>query len=238
MSPENTGRPFSAPSHRFWRQVMGPALILLAIIILGRVLGSHWPQWEAAISTSGRVGYAIFVGSFVLLTVLCFPVSILGFSAGAIFGPVKGILLLFPSGLLAGLLMFFIARWALRGRIRTLVESRPRLLALDALARRQAFRLNLLTRLSPFNYGLASYTLASGPTSVQAYLVGMLATLPSMTAHVVLGHLAAGRQPGDDAFIASVPLRWLLLGVGILFLGLLTWTTGRMLHEAGQVDDS
>ena len=56
--------------------------------------------------------------------------------------------------------------------------------------------MNLLTRLSPFNYGLASYTLASGATPFRAYLFGLLGTLPSMTAHVLLGHLAAGRPEG------------------------------------------
>lgn len=234
MPPEDPKTNSNSSRQQFWRQLAGPAFMLLAIVVLGRLVGSQWPQWEAAIAESGQTGHALFVGSFVLLTVLCFPVSVLGFSAGAMFGPLQGLLLIFPGGLVAGVLMFLLARWVLRSRIQALVCSRPRLAALDRLARRQAYKLNLLTRLSPFNYGLASYTLASGSTTFRAYLVGLLATLPSMIAHVTLGHLAAGRQPGDSGGIVTGPLRWVLLGLGILFLGALAWTTGRMLHVAGQ----
>ncbi len=82
----------------------------------------------------------------------------------------------------------------MRGRIRNLIATRPKLAAIDRLAGEKSLRLNALTRLSPFNYGLACYTLAAGRTSLRAYMIGNLATVPSIVLQVWLGAFAV--QPG------------------------------------------
>ena len=104
------------------------------------------------------------------------------------------------------------------------------------MAGREDIKLNLLTRLSPLNFGLASYILASGSSRFRAYLAGLIATLPSMIVQVWLGHLAnsAGSAVADEE---GFPFgRIVLLLAGILFFAILTWQVGRMVRRAWAED--
>lgn len=218
------------------RQFAAPLVVVAVLIVCGRWLGSYWPEIEGFIQGLGTGGRFMFVAVFVVLTPLGFPVSVLGFSAGLLYGPWLGLGLLFPAGVLSGALMYWLAHGLMRKRIRQLVESKPRLAAFDRAAGRQSLRLNFLTRLSPLNYGLACYTLASGRSTLRVYLVGLLAILPSMVAQVWLGSLArhAGRTAGD-AGQSGDPRVWFLV-VGLVFFGILTWQLGRLARRAMQED--
>jgi len=228
--PDTPNEPQSAPQS-VWRTLLGPALAIMALAVLGRLAGGHWPAVEAKVVDLGPWGYVLFVVAWVTLSSACFPVSVLGVSAGALFGLPLGVTLVFVSAMLAGLVMFGLARGLLRGRIRKLIAGRPKLAAIDRLAGEQALRLNILTRLSPLNYGLACYTLASGSTSLRAYLVGNLATVPSMVFQVWLGTVVVqtGKSLTGDG---ASPRNLVIMGAGVLFLGLLTWQIQRMIRQA------
>lgn len=210
-----------------WR-LLGLLILLSAITILAINGQKWWPQMVELVSTSGPRGFILFMLFFVILTVLCFPVSILGFTAGALYGPWLGLLLIYPSGLLSGTIMFFLGRGLLRVFVKNLVKKNPRLQAIENVASDQALRLNILTRLSPFNFGLASYALSVGKSSISAYLLGILVILPSMTAQVWVGALA-GKAGGG---ITSNRMELSLLALGILFFLILTWQMGKMIRQA------
>jgi uncharacterized membrane protein YdjX (TVP38/TMEM64 family) len=160
---------------------------------------------------------------------------VLGVSAGALFGLPLGLALVFVSAMAAAGLMFALARSLLRRRIRELIATRPKLAAVDRLAGEKALRLNALTRLSPLNYGLACYTLAAGRTSLRAYLLGNLATVPSMVLQVWLGTLAV--QTGKSVTGDGDGTRNLVvLGAGLVFFSILTWQIGRMIRQAIAAD--
>ena len=214
------------------RRWLLPALLLVAMVVLGRAGRTYWPTVESTIAGLGFSGYLLFIGVFLLLTVACFPVSILGFSAGVLFGPVKGLAVLFPTAVLSGLIMFWLGKGLLRDRILSFMAQRPRLQALDRLAGEQATRLNVLTRLSPLNYGVSSYTLAAGRTTLRAYFAGMLAILPSTTAQVWLGSLGseAGRIVGGRSTLS--PLQIGLLVGGLVFFAVLSWQVGKLVRRA------
>ncbi|MCK9995386.1 MAG: TVP38/TMEM64 family protein [Candidatus Krumholzibacteria bacterium] len=213
------------------RLLAGPAAALVILIIVGRFAGRYWPEIESTVSSLGFTGYLLFAAAWVLLSITFFPVSVLGVSAGALFGPWVGMALVFPAGLAGGSAMFWLGRGLLRERIRQMISTRPKLAAVDRLAGEQALKLNALTRLSPLNFGLASYTLAAGSTSFRAYFWGMFATLPSMMAQVWFGSLAreAARPTGEEGFASG---RLILMIGGLLFFLGLTWMVGKMIKQA------
>lgn len=214
-----------------WRLVGWPAAILVLLIVAGRYAGKFWPDVEAAVGGMGFGGYLLFFAAFVLLSLTFFPVSVLGVSAGALFGPWVGMALVFPSGLAGGMVMFWLGRGLLRSRIRQFIATRPRLAAVDRMAADQALKLNVLTRLSPLNFGLASYTLAAGGSTFRAFFWGLFAILPSSMAQVWFGSLAreAGRTDSEGGFSLA---KTVLLLAGLAFFALLTWLVGRMVKKA------
>lgn len=214
------------------RLLGGPALVILLLIVFGRAAGGYWPQVQETVAGLGTWGYAVFVAAWIVLATACFPVSVLGFSAGLLFEPVLAFGLVLMSGLLSGSLMFWLGRALLRQRIRELVSTRPRLAAVDRLAGRKALRLNILTRLSPLNYGLACYTLASGRTAFGTYFLGMFGLVPSAIAQIWFGNIA--RQAGQAAAGEggwTTAKTGILIG-GLAFFTLLTWIVGRMIRDA------
>lgn len=221
----------SAPKQSIFRTLLGPATALIVLAVVGRLAGSHWPEIEAKVAEMGPWGYLLFSAAWVVLSSACFPVSVLGISAGALFGLPLGVALVFTSAMLAALVMFALGRGLLRGRIRELIATRPKLAAVDRLAGEKALRLNALTRLSPLNYGLACYTLAAGRTGLKDYLVGNLATVPSMVLQVWIGTLAV--ETGKSVMGEGMsPRNLVLLGVGLLFVSILMWQIGRMIRQA------
>ena len=228
---EQSTKPRSGNFLNLVRTLGGPILVVAILVVAGRYAGRFWPEVESTVEGLGFSGLLIFVAAWVLLSLTCFPVSVMGISAGALFGPWVGMALVFPAGLMGGSLMFFLGRVLFRSRIQQLIATRPKLAAVDRLAGDQALKLNIMTRLSPLNFGLASYTLAAGRTAFGAYFWGIFAMLPSLLAQVWFGSIAreAGRTPGDGNFSLG---RILLLVLGLIFFALLTWLVGRMIKQA------
>jgi uncharacterized membrane protein YdjX (TVP38/TMEM64 family) len=222
----------SSSENRALRRLIGPLLFILTLILLGNWLGGRWPEVEAALDQMGPWGYGLYACAFVVLTPLCFPVTVLGVSAGFIFGPWLGFGLHFLSGVIAGSVMYWLGRGLLRGRIKSLLATRPRLAAVDRMVGRRAVRLNILARLSPLNYGLVCYTLASGRSNFRSYLVGLVGNAPSMAAQIWVGVVArqSGKMSAGD--LEGSPQRLVILGVGLVFFGLLSWQIGRMVQTA------
>ncbi len=214
-----------------WRLV-GLAILLGAIVLMAFKGRQWWPIVEQMVSDGGSLGFLLFMASFVVLTSLCFPVSVLGFTAGVLFGPWLGLLLIFPSGILSGALMFFLGRTLLRGFVHNLIQRNPKLSAIENVAGDQALRLNILTRLSPFNYGLASYALAVGKSPFKAYMLAIVAILPSMVAQVWVGALAGKTGEFSKNGFGENKLELALLVVGVLFFIVLTWQVGKMVKKA------
>jgi uncharacterized membrane protein YdjX (TVP38/TMEM64 family) len=203
-------------------------ILLLALVLVAAIL--RWPAIEAWLRAAGPTGALAFVGVFVVVTVACFPVSVLGFTAGYVYGPVAGYGLLLVALPVAGSVMFALGRSGLRASVQRLTGKDRRLRILERMAARQALRLNLLARLSPFNFGLVCYTLASGRTGWRDYLLGLLGTLPSLAVQVMVGVLARRGVTGGgtDAWRLGVTV----LGVGALLL--LGWQVSRLARRAWQ----
>ena len=219
-------------------RLLGLALLLGAITLLAFNGRQWWPVVEQMVVDGGTMGFLVFMVAFILLSSLCFPVSVLGFTAGVLFGPWLGLLILFPSGLLSGAFMFFLGRTLLRGFVRNLVQRNEKLSAIENVAGDQALRLNVLTRLSPFNFGLVSYALAVGKTPFRPYIIGTAASLPSMMAQLWVGSLAGEAGEMAQNGFSDSPWKLVLFGVGVLFFLVLAWQVGKMVRQALSTDNT
>lgn len=216
---------------RILRALVG-LILLVGVLLVATQGAAWWPTLKEAISQQGGTAFLIFLAAFVGLTALCFPVSVLGFTAGALYGPWLGVALVFPAGLLSGSLMFLLGKGILRGTMHQMVNRDARLAAMEHLASRQAVRLNLLARLSPINFGVVSYALSSGQSSFRAYFIGMLASLPSVLLQVWIGALVGqgGQLVAGEGQAGQ--LRLVGMGIGVIFLIILSWQISRLVRQA------
>lgn len=207
-------------------------LLLLALVAVAVVAAGRWPVIEDWVAARGAMGAAAFAGLFVVLTVGCFPVSVLGVTAGVLYGPWYGLAVVYLSAYLSGVIMFALGRSVLAHWVTGLVARNARLRGLEAEVANNALRLNVLARLSPFNYGLVCYTLAAGRTTWPVYLLGLLAAVPSMAAQVWVGHLIRLAREGVVSESGVDVARTVGAVVGAVALALLLWQTGRIVRRS------
>ncbi len=209
-------------------------LALVLLVGLAAAAFAHRDELQALLVEAGPRGAGWFGAAILLLVTGCFPVSVLGFTAGALYGPWLGLGVLVPAVLGGGVLMLGLGRSVLRDPIRRRLADHPRLASFDRLAGRRGLRLNLLARLAPFNYGLVCYGLAAGGGSTRHYLVGLLGAVPSLVGHVTVGALVAtGAADGQAG-----PVRTAATILAALAVAALGWQVGRLARAAWNEADA
>jgi len=216
-------------------------VLLVVMLAAGLVAAREIPGGpaglvEAAVHRlhgSGPVGVAGFAAAQVLIAFSgILPASLIGIAAGAVYGVLPGFALAAGSTMAGAWLAFRASRSIFRPRIERWLGGRPRLRALDAGLASESWRLVCLLRVSPvMPFAVTSYMLGLSSVSRRDYLLGTLAALPALLGYVLLGGLArAGLQAG---FSGAGPLRWALLGAGLVATVVLTLRIGRILMRAG-----
>uniref|UniRef100_A0A7N0U9X7 VTT domain-containing protein n=1 Tax=Kalanchoe fedtschenkoi TaxID=63787 RepID=A0A7N0U9X7_KALFE len=163
---------------------------------------THFSQF---IEGYGQAGYAIFVGVYAVLEIFALPAIPLTMSAGLLFGPVVGTILVSISGTLAASVSFLIARYFARDRIRKLVEGNKKFLAIDKAIGENGFKVVVLLRLSPLlPFSLGNYLYGLTSVDFVPYVVGSwLGMLPGTWAYVSAG--AFGRAIIQEESAVGLP---------------------------------
>jgi len=214
--------------------------IMVSVLVIGMMIGlgyfgrSHFAAIEQWLAGLGWLGPVVFSGVYLALVICCFPVSVLGFSAGSLFGFGWGTVLLLVNGVITGLVMYGIARRFGQQRAASYLATRPRLAAFANLAQNQSTRLMVLLRLSPFNYGVVCYILGASRVRFIPYLCGLLAILPSAIAQSYFGYAALklGRGVGQNTDTAQFQELW--TGVGLVVCLVLMIVIGNLARKALQ----
>jgi uncharacterized membrane protein YdjX (TVP38/TMEM64 family) len=168
-------------------------LLLLAAAICSVVFFAELRQWLAdvleEIETLGFWGPVWLVLIYIVGTVLCFPGSVLTLGAGAIFGFVRGYVAVTIGSVLGAYAAFFVGRTVARGWVDSKLAGNPRLRAIDQAVGTQAFKIVLLTRLSPvFPFTLLNYAVGLTRVSFRHYaLASFLGMIPGTVLYVSLG---------------------------------------------------
>ncbi|MDR3534623.1 MAG: VTT domain-containing protein [Rhodopila sp.] len=214
---------------------MGAAL--LAAGIGSRFLpGSSIAQVEGilrSIQDVGSIGVLAFIGIQILVAVSgLLPASLFGLAAGAVYGVPLGFGIAAFSTMIGAFIAFMLSRSLLRPTIVRLLQSRSRLQNFDALLARDGWRFVCLLRLSPIMpFAVTSYALGLSSIMFRDYWLGSLAALPSLLGYVFIGSLTTTGLAAISQ--GSSPLKWGLVGLGIVATALITWRIGKLAMLAG-----
>lgn len=168
------------------------------------------------VAALGPWGPAAFVLLYAAATVLMVPGSLLTLGAGAVFGPLRGILLVWVAATLGATAAFCIGRWVARERVERRLMGNVKLRAVDQAIKQDAWRVVFLLRLSPlFPFNALNYALSLTDVPLRHYVsASALGMLPGTALYVTLGS-AAGSLAGLGGTRTRTPLEWALYGIGL-----------------------
>ncbi|KAG8378540.1 hypothetical protein BUALT_Bualt08G0147600 [Buddleja alternifolia] len=192
-------------------------------------------QFSGFIEGYGPAGYALFVAVYAGLEILAIPAIPLTMSAGLLFGPVTGTIIVSISGTMAASIAFLIARYFARERILKLVEGNKKFLAIDKAIGENGFRVVTLLRLSPLlPFSLGNYLYGLTSVKFVPYVLGSwLGMLPGSWAYVSAG--AFGRaiiQEESEVGLSGGNGQLWTLGLGLLATALAATYVTRLAKDA------
>ena len=195
---------------------MKPAVLLVFVIslfILARTchLGDRLLELRHWIQATGYLGMMVFVLIYVAGTVAVVPGTALSIAGGAIFGSIKGVVVVSIASTLGAALAFMVSRYFARESIERWLSGSDKFRRLDGLMERHGAIVVAITRLVPlFPFTLLNYGFGLTRVSFGTYIFWTwLCMLPETILLVV----------GADAFtigIAEGEIPWRLVGVFIV----------------------
>jgi len=146
-------------------------------------------DWVAQL---GPTGPAIFILMYIAACVFFIPGSALTLGAGAIFGVVKGSLIVSVASTLGATVAFLIGRYVARDWIARKIEKNKKFAAIDQAVAKEGWKIVGLTRLSPaFPFSLLNYAYGLTKVSLRDYvLASWIGMMPGTIMYVYLGSLA------------------------------------------------
>jgi uncharacterized membrane protein YdjX (TVP38/TMEM64 family) len=159
----------------------------------------------------GPLGIAIFIGAYVLATVLLLPGSVLTIGAGFVFGLGWGLFAVSIGSTLGAASAFLISRFVARGKVEAMAQKNENFRRIDRAIGAQGAKLILLLRLSPLiPFNISNYLY--GLTAVKFWpyvLASWIGMLPGTLLYVYLGAAGkAGLQAASGAHEGRSPLEW------------------------------
>lgn len=206
-----------------WLKVLLIAGIVAVLVILANQFNLQGLLQDALfwVSAQGFLGVAVFIGIYILATVLFVPGSLLTLGAGVVFGVVAGSVYVFIGASIGAALAFLIGRYVARGWVAQRIEGNSQFQAIDAAIGREGAKIVLLTRLSPvFPFNLLNYGLGVTQVSLKDYILGFIGMIPGTLMYVYIGSLAGSlAMLGSEAQSASPEaqrIQWIIRIVGFI----------------------
>lgn len=224
----------SAPN-RTWLTGLVLAGLGLAIVFL------H-PQQQLAtardwISRLGPWAPWVFILIYVVACVFLVPGSALTLAAGALFGIVRGSLIVSVAATLGATAAFLVGRHFARRWVEERLQNYPRFAAVELAVAREGWKVVLLTRLSPvFPFTLLNYAFGLTRVSLRDYIVASwVGMLPGTVLYVYLGTVTGAVVDAAGGGTSSIaPARWALLGIGLAATLAVTLLITRLARRALQ----
>lgn len=175
------------------------------------------------IADLGFWGPVLFIGIYILATVLFAPGSILTLGAGVVFGVVAGSTYVFLGATLGATAAFMVGRYLARGWVARQIEGSPKFKAIDQAVAGEGFKIVLLTRLSPvFPFNLLNYAFGITQVSLKDYFLGSVGMIPGTIMYVYLGSLAGnlamvgtGSQPTNPGVVWTLRILGLVATIAV-----------------------
>jgi uncharacterized membrane protein YdjX (TVP38/TMEM64 family) len=208
--------------------------LALIVCVLGLLLCTDWRSGLQSIlkqvESFGIWAPVAFVLLYVLACVFFIPGSILSLGAGALFGVVKGSLIVSLAATLGATAAFLIGRHFARTWVEGKLAAHPKFTAINQAVSQNGWQTVLLTRLSPaFPFTLLNYAYGLTQISLKEYvLASWLGMLPGTVLYVYIGSLA---KTGTQAN-TKTPAQWALLITGLIATLVVTWLITRRAKKA------
>jgi uncharacterized membrane protein YdjX (TVP38/TMEM64 family) len=192
------------------------------------------PAFAEWVEGLGVLGPVVFVLGYALAVVAFVPGSLLTLAAGAIFGVLKGTILVWIAAMLGSTGAFLVARYFARSAVERRIQGDPRFAAIDRAVGDQGRRIVFLLRLSPvFPFNLLNYALGLTRVRLLDYVVAGIGMLPGTLLYVYSGKVAGDvAAAAGGAAPARGPAEYALLGVGLLATIVVTTLVTRIARRA------
>lgn len=157
----------------------------------------------------GPVGPAIFILIYIAACVLFIPGSALTLGAGAIFGVVRGSIIVSVGSTLGATAAFLVGRYIARDWIARKIEKNEKFAAIDQAVGSEGWKIVGLTRLSPiFPFSMLNYAYGLTRVSLRDYvLASWIGMMPGTIMYVYLGSLARLGIEAQSATTAQTALK-------------------------------
>jgi uncharacterized membrane protein YdjX (TVP38/TMEM64 family) len=157
----------------------------------------------------GPTGPVVFIALYVVACVLFIPGSALTLGAGAIFGVVRGSILVSVASTLGATAAFLVGRYAARDWVARKIEKNAKFRAIDQAVAGEGWKIVGLTRLSPvFPFSLLNYAYGLTKVSLRDYvLASWIGMMPGTVMYVYLGSLARLGVESETATTAQTAMK-------------------------------
>ena len=173
---------------------------------------------------------------YLLACVLFLPGSILTLGAGAIFGVIKGSVIVSLSSTLGATCTFLIGRYLVRHWVESKIEGNPKFKAVDEAVAKEGWKIVGLTRLSPiFPFNLLNYAYGVTKVTIRDYiLASWIGMMPGTVMYVYIGSLAGDIATlGSRATTGAVSsVQWTIRIIGFIATVLVTVYVTRVAKKA------
>ena len=193
------------------------AAVVVIIIISAKLgVGERLGALQDWIRSLGVLGPLVFTAVYAVATVAALPGSALSILAGAIFGPVLGVITVIFAATLGASLAFLVSRYLARSSIEKWLEGNEKFLKLDELTAKHGDIMVAITRLVPiFPFNLLNYGFGLTRVSFRTYAVWSFVCMLPGTILYVVGSAAVAEAVREG----KVP--WILVVVVALILGII-----------------
>lgn len=177
-------------------------IVVAGVLIAAKQLGiaSYLDKAIQWVDGLGPWGPIAFIAIYIVASALFISGAALTLGAGAIFGVVKGSILVSIASTSAAAVSFLIGRYLARGWVAKQIESQPKFAAVDKAVAKEGWKIVGLVRLSPvFPFVFLNYAFGVTQVSFRDYVIASwIGMMPGTVMYVYFGSLAqlAGEAAG------------------------------------------
>src|SRR5437870_10071971 len=224
------------------KSAIGRLIMLIAVVIALFLAMKFLPvqQWLGSfndwVGQMGVAGIFIFIGVYVIATVLLAPGAILTIGAGFAFGLSKRFLAVSAGSTLGAALAFLVARFIAREKVEAIAERNDKFRNVDSAIGKQGAKLIFLLRLSPvIPFNLSNYLY--GLTKVRFWpyvLASWIGMMPGTFLYVYIGtasQAAISVAAGGEA-VQHGWQYWTFISIGLAATIVVTVWVTKIAHDA------
>jgi uncharacterized membrane protein YdjX (TVP38/TMEM64 family) len=183
-------------------------LLVAALAVAVRMLPvAEWlTAFQGWVRGAGALGYVAYVVVYVVCCIFIVPALALTLGAGAIFGFVRGAVVVIAGATLGATAAFLLARTVFRERVERMTAGSPKFKALDRAITRDGTKILWLVRLSgfpPFTWVNYAFGL-TGVALLPYVVITFLGIIPGTLAFTYAGAAGAAALTGTGNRIALI----------------------------------